>query len=166
MPASAIAAAMKSSTLFRRSLAAGVALIVSGSAALSQTVVDGDTLRLEGKSHRLWGIDAPESAQACADGWPAGQHARNRLQELVRNKYVVCERAGLDQYNRILAVCRVGGVDLGAQLVREGLAWAFVRYSSDYVGDEEQAKAERLGVHGRECLPTWEWRAQQRFAPR
>ena len=47
-------------------------------------------------------------------------------------------------------------------MVREGLAWAFVRYSSDYVGQEGKAKADRLGVHAHGCLPAWEWRTQQR----
>jgi endonuclease YncB( thermonuclease family) len=49
-------------------------------------------------------------------------------------------------------------------MVREGLAWAFVRYSASYAGQEAKAKAERLGVHAHGCLPAWEWRAQQRFA--
>jgi len=47
-------------------------------------------------------------------------------------------------------------------MVREGLAWAFVRYSSDYVGQEAKAKADRLGIHAYDCQPAWEWRAQQR----
>ena len=45
---------------------------------------------------------------------------------------------------------------------RIGLAWAFMRYSSDYVGAERQAKAAKLGVHAHGCEPAWEWRAQQR----
>jgi hypothetical protein len=32
-------------------------------------------------------------------------------------------------------------------MVRLGMAWAFVRYSRDYVEFEERAKAESLGVH-------------------
>lgn len=59
----------------------------------------------------------------------------------------------------------MSGEDLGAILVREGLAWAFVRYSSDYVGQEATAKGERLGVHAHGCQPAWEWRAQKRTKP-
>jgi hypothetical protein len=32
-------------------------------------------------------------------------------------------------------------------MAREGLAWAFVRYSNDHVGQEAKANAARLGVH-------------------
>ena len=39
------------------------------------------------------------------------------------------------------------------------MAWAFVRYSSDYV-QEEQVKADRLGVHAHGCGSAWEWRAE------
>jgi endonuclease YncB( thermonuclease family) len=49
---------------------------------------------------------------------------------------------------------------LGAIMVREGLAWAFVR--KDYVGQEGRAKADRLGVHVHDCTAAWEWRAQQK----
>ena len=45
-------------------------------------------------------------------------------------------------------------------MVREGMAWAFVRYSSDYVDQEAKAKAEQLGVHTHGCQLAWEWRAE------
>ncbi len=131
-------------------------------AAAAQTVTDGDTLRMDGKTYRLWGIDAPESRQVCPDGWPAGRMATTRLQELVTGKYVVCERTGSDQYGRTIAICTVRGEDLGATLVREGMAWAFRRYSDDYVQDEARAKSAGLGVHAHGCIPAWEWRLGQR----
>ena len=54
-------------------LAASLALAAFPAFAESVRVVDGDTLRVDGVSYRLWGIDAPEAHQACADAWPAGQ---------------------------------------------------------------------------------------------
>jgi hypothetical protein len=51
------------------------------------------------------------------------------------------------------------GRDLGAEMVRAGMASAFLRYSTDYIGDEAQAKAAGLGVHGHDCILPWEWRA-------
>lgn len=128
----------------------------------AQTVTDGDTIRLNGSPVRLFGIDAPELKQDCADGWPAGRLAATHLQSLLAGRNVICERRATDRYGRTVAVCRAGGEDLGAIMVRDGYAWAFVRYSSDYVDQEERAKAAGAGVHGHGCVPAWEWRARQR----
>lgn len=68
---------------------------------------------------------------------------------------------GPRQYGRIVAICRPSGEDIGTIMVREGMAWAFVRYSRDYVDQEAKAKAEQLGVHAHGCQSAWEWRAQQ-----
>jgi endonuclease YncB( thermonuclease family) len=125
-------------------------------------VTDGDTLKQGGVTYRLWGIDAPESKQVCPDGWPAGSLATTRLQALITGRTVVCQEKDRDGYGRIVAICRVSAQDLGAIMVREGFAWAFVRYSSDYVSQERQAKAASVGVHAHGCAPAWEWRAKQR----
>ena len=45
-------------------------------------------------------------------------------------------------------------------------AWAFVRYSRDYLDEEREAAAVRAGVHGRVCEPAWRWRAEQRYYDR
>jgi endonuclease YncB( thermonuclease family) len=47
-------------------LATVVALAASPALADSIRVVDGDTLKVDGVTYGLWGIDAPESAQPCA----------------------------------------------------------------------------------------------------
>jgi hypothetical protein len=56
----------------------------------------------------------------------------------------------------------VSGEDLGAILVREGFAWAFTRYSVDYVDQQEEARRANRGVHAHDCVPAWEWRSKQR----
>jgi len=129
--------------------------------ALAQSVTDGDTLRLGGVVYRLWGIDAPEKQQVCQDGWQAGKEAASFLQRLVRNGFD-CEPKTLDRYGRTVALCRVGQEDIGAIMVREGLAWAFERYSRDYVTQQALAKADGLGVHAHGCEPAWEWRLRSR----
>lgn len=144
----------------RRLLAAACALFALPAAA--HTITDGDTLKQGGITYRLWGIDAPEAKQTCPDGWPAGSLATTRLKALTAGRPVVCQEKDRDRYGRIVAICRASGEDLGAVMVREGLAWAFMRYSGEYVGQEEKAKADRLGVHAHGCLPAWEWRAQER----
>lgn len=134
-----------------------IALVLAVPVA-AQTVTDGDTLRFGKERVRLWGIDAPEIHQRCKDRWLAGIEAARKMRELVKGHEVTCENRGHDRYGRMIGLCRADGVDIQAAMVRAGMAWAFVRYSRDYVREEEQAKADRLGIFAHGCEPAWEWR--------
>jgi len=148
-------------------LAIALVLIATSAAAQTATVTDGDTLHLSGTVYRLWGIDAPETHQVCTDGWRAGIEAKLALERLVAGKTVTCENRGADRYGRTISLCRANGEDLQAAMVQLGMAWAFVRYSFDYVDQEARAKAESLGVHAHKCEPPWLWRSDQpRGVPR
>ena len=142
-------------------IAAAALAIFALPAAAQVVTVDGDTLRLNGTTYRLFGIDAAESRQWCGD-YPAGAIATGMLASLIEGREVVCEPKTRDRYNRLVAVCRADGQDLGKAMVRLGAALAFTRYSTMYVADEEAARAEGLGVHGRGCQAPWDYRAQQR----
>lgn len=136
--------------------------ILSGSAR----VIDGDTLEIAGRRVRLEGIDAPETGQMCArsDGsgnWKCGEAAAERLASLIYRRPVSCEDRGEDKYRRMLGVCFVSDVDINALLVREGLAWAFVKYSDTYVREEAEARARRVGLWQAETVPAWEYREQR-----
>ncbi len=61
--------------------------------ALAQTIVDGDTIKLNGTVHRLYGIDAPEMKQDCPDGWPAGRQAFAYLADQIRGRSIECTRS-------------------------------------------------------------------------
>jgi endonuclease YncB( thermonuclease family) len=76
--------------------------------AAAQTVTDGDTLKLNGTTYRLWGIDAPECKQWC-NGYPAGVIATGTLEKLIKSKTVVCEPKATDRYGRTVAICRANG---------------------------------------------------------
>jgi endonuclease YncB( thermonuclease family) len=132
-------------------LAASLALVAYPAFAESVRVVDGDTLKIDGVTYRLWGIDAPESGQPCADGWPAGRAATEHLRALIGDRHVTCEPRTLDRYGRTVALCRA-----------DGHAWAFVQYSRDYVEEEREAAAVRAGIHGHTCEPAWQWRSERR----
>lgn len=137
-----------------------VLLVASGS-ALGQTITDGDTIKLSGTTYRLWGIDAPETKQWCGD-YPAGVQATATLEKLMKGRSITCDDRGHDRYGRTIGLCRADSDDLSAAMVRLGMAWAFVRYSRDYVEQEAKARAGNLGVHAHGCEPAWEWRAQRR----
>ena len=130
--------------------------------AAAQTVTDGDTLKFGRERVRLWGIDAPEIHQTCPDRWLAGIEASRKMRELVKGHELICENRGYDRYGRMIGLCRADGVDIQAAMVRAGMAWAFVKYSSDYVQEEARAKADRLGIHAHGCEPAWAWRAENR----
>jgi endonuclease YncB( thermonuclease family) len=130
--------------------------------ALGQTVTDGDTIKMAGTTYRLWGFDAPETHQTCADGWPAGRIATEYLVHLIHGHTTTCEQRTKDRYGRTVALCRADGVDIEAEMVRNGMAYAFVRYSRDYLSQEEAAHFEGLGLHSHGSEKPWEWRARIR----
>lgn len=157
-------AAVLAGTLMLSSLCSAQALtgreMISGLAR----VLDGDTLEIGAVRVRIFGIDAPEGAQTCEGGqgrWECGKRATAALRRLTAGKQVECKGRDLDAYGRLLAVCHVKGVDVGEAMVRQGLAWAFVRYSDVYSASEKVARAERRGVFAVETSPPWEFRAER-----
>lgn len=136
-------------------LAAGLTLVCP-----APHVHDGDTLTCDHHQVRLWGMDAPEldgsprcrqvATWAC-DGWAMrwGLPARDRLVALTRGE-VRCEEVDVDRYGRMVGRCEAGGQDLGRQLVAEGLARDYTRYSRGrYLPEETRARRSQLGMWSR-----------------
>ena len=105
---------------------------------------------VENTKIRLASIDAPESDQICLDAnrkkWTCGIEARDRLAAFIKNKLIDCVATGSDAYRRTLAICTVAGANLNQWMVQQGWALAFVRYSKDYLPDEEAARAAGRGL--------------------
>jgi endonuclease YncB( thermonuclease family) len=111
--------------------------------------VDGDTLSIGAERVRLFGVDAPEMDQMCdRDGrlWACGAMARDMLADLVAAGRLGCDVVDTDRYGRAVAVCALGEQDVGAQMVRQGGAIAYRRYSERYVNAETAARREGLGI--------------------
>lgn len=51
-----------------------------------------------------------------------------------------------DRYGRMVAVCWTVKTDLSQWMVRQGQAIAYRKYSLDYVADEANAKAAKIGI--------------------
>lgn len=139
---------------------------VNGQISGSARVIDGDTIAIGETKIRMEGIDAPETQQECLDArgrdWACGRTAKFRLERLLAAKQVRCAGNAKDDYGRLIATCFVGDVDINAQMVRDGMAWAFVKYISTYVGQETKARASKRGVFVVVNQPPWEYRAAQR----
>ena len=128
-------------------------------------ISDGDTLTLlvpDGASFkqvkvRLGEIDTPESRQ------PYGQRAKQALSDLAFNQQARVVVQDTDRYGRTVGRVYVGGVDVNAEMVKQGAAWVYRQYLKDQslLALEQQAKAAKRGLWGlpeAERCPPWDWR--------
>ena len=130
-------------------------------------VIDGDTIELGTARVRLFGIDAPESAQSClarGQRWPCGGEATRALAKRIGSRAVMCEERDRDRYGRIVAVCRVEGEDVNAWMAARGWAFAYRKYSTSYVAEEAAARAAQRGIWQGDVVAPWDWRRGERLA--
>ena len=128
-------------------------------------VSDGDSLRSGNLRIRLFGIDAPELKQQCADKngvlWDCGAAAQRQLYGLIgANKDLQCSLRDVDQFGRLVMQCFNGSTDIAAAMVRSGHALAYRHFSDLYVAEEEQAKTSLKGIWSGTFSPPWKWRRQ------
>ncbi len=125
-------------------------------------IVDGDTIWIGETKIRLHGIDAPETKQECnrqdGESYRCGVASTNALRVLVGSDPIRCEGDTYDRYKRLIATCYSGTVDLNAEMVRQGWALAYRKYSKDYVSVEMEAQEAKRGVWAGEFEPPWKWR--------
>jgi len=124
-------------------------------------VVDGDTvvIRLQSGSIRvrLAEIDAPERNQ------PYGTQSAAALADLVLHKTVFIEPISQDRYERMVARLYVGKLDVNAEMIRSGDAWAYDPYllRRDLCGLEAKARLSKNGLWSlakEQRQPPWRWR--------
>ncbi|MEM7744669.1 MAG: thermonuclease family protein [Pseudomonadota bacterium] len=113
-------------------------------------IIDGDTIAIGPAVIRLHGVDAPETGQSCADArdrpYRCGIAALDGLRGLIGSKTVACQAIDRDRYDRLIATCRTGEMDLNAEMVRRGLAIAYRRFSDDYLAEEIEAQNAQRGL--------------------
>ncbi|CAL4867791.1 hypothetical protein MMA231_02058 [Asticcacaulis sp. MM231] len=119
--------------------------VVSGSAY----AVDGDTLVIKHRHVRLFGIDAFEHDQTCGR-FRCGVEATSALRGLIEGQIITCRQQDHDQYGRMVAICKLpSGLDLGAEMVRRGLAVDYRSFTLDYMDEETDARAHKRGAWAR-----------------
>jgi endonuclease YncB( thermonuclease family) len=127
------------------------------------SIIDGDTLEIQGTRIRLWGVDAPESSQLCRGEdslqYRCGAKAANDLDAFIAGRPVSCLPISLDRYGRTVATCLVAGVDLGDWLVRNGLALDWPQYSKrKYDAAQREAEHDGRGVWAGSYVEPWSYR--------
>ena len=134
-------------------------------------VTDGDTIIINDIRIRFTGSDAPESyffgkTQTCLDGkdreWECGNAATQKLKDLINNQTVRCTDEGQDRYGRTLGICYVGAMDLQAEMVKSGMAVAYLRYSDRYEKEQNYAKKVKAGMWAGEFKQPEVWRRENR----
>lgn len=109
---------------------------------------------------RLMGIDAPEMNQAFGDV------ARGHLSDLVFEKSVLVEYAGIAADRSLNGRVLLNGADIGAQMIRDGVAWFDPRNGNllsandraIYQQSEEAARSEKRGLWQQEnAIAPWEF---------
>ena len=124
-------------------------------------IIDGDTIILNGEKMRFSGIDTPELKQTCLKDdreVSCGMTAKRLLAEKIGNATIECTREGKDTYKRTLTECFVNGESLSKFLVQSGYAFAYRKYSTKFVKDEEFAKANKLGMWAMTFQYPWDFR--------
>lgn len=128
-------------------------------------VKDGDTVEIlmDGKPQvvRLSHIDCPEKKQ------PFGNNAKQFASDLCFGKKVKLSTGWKkDRNKRLLAeIILSNGKNLNKELVKNGFAWHYKKYSKDNSYDdlEKQARKLKLGLWN-DKIPTapWEWRKSRK----
>ncbi|WP_269684956.1 thermonuclease family protein [Flavobacterium lacustre] len=146
-----------------------VFLFVSINLSFSQTtykarvvgVKDGDTVVvLDSLNHqttlRLAEVDCPEKSQPF--GTKAKQFTSNQIYRK-EIKYVVTD---IDRYGRSIAMIYYDDNKyLSAELIKNGLAWHYKRYSisEELANFENSARLQKVGLwYDKNPMEPWEWR--------
>ena len=103
-------------------------------------VIDGDNIVIRNVKIRLAGIDAPELDQ------PWGRKARSAMIDICIGHVISARLTGETSYDRLVATCtRSDGVDIGAELIRRGLAIDYTHFSGGkYLHLEPPGVRDRL----------------------
>jgi micrococcal nuclease len=109
-------------------------------------MANGDTLSIlvdeQTRKIRLADIDTPERRQ------PFGTKAKQALADLTFNKSVRVVEVDVDRYGRIVGRVYANGLDVNAELVKQGYAWVYRKYakSPELYRLEDEARNAKRGL--------------------
>ncbi|WP_440614317.1 thermonuclease family protein [Candidatus Pelagibacter sp. HIMB1748] len=133
-------------------------------------VVDGDTIKINSKKIRLYGIDAPEKKQKCkktyltisfmsfTKDYMCGEVSTQKLIKKINKQKLNCNILDVDRYKRLIGECFKRNINLNSWMVSNGYAVAYRKYSKKYVTDEINAKNNKLGIWQGKFEMPWDYR--------
>ena len=116
------------------------------------SIIDGDTIIIEGEKIRFAGIDTPERNKV------GHEFSKKKLKQKIDNNVVVCIREpNLDPWGRTVAECFIGYDSISSYMVKNGYACDYVKYSKKkYAKEQLYAKSKKLGIWNMNFDPKWE----------
>ena len=133
-------------------------------------IVDGDTIKINSKKIRLYGIDAPEKKQKCkktyltisfmsfTKDYMCGEVSTKKLIKKINKQKLNCNILDVDRYKRLIGECFKRNINLNSWMVSNGYAVAYRKYSKKYVSDEINAKNNKLGIWQGKFEMPWDYR--------
>jgi endonuclease YncB( thermonuclease family) len=128
-------------------------------------ITDGDTFKLLTKDSilyriRIANIDCPEKKQ------PFSKRAKQFTSEAIFGKNVKVEILSTDRYGRLIGIVIYNdSLILNNELVKNGMAWHYIKYSDDEDLQklEDEARASKVGLwQDKNAIPPWEWRSNKK----
>ena len=101
-------------------------------------VVDGDTIKINSKKIRLYGIDAPEKKQKCkktyltisfmsfTKDYMCGEVSTQKLIKKINKQKLNCNILDVDRYKRLIGECFKRNINLNSWMVSNGHAVAYL----------------------------------------
>lgn len=127
-------------------------------------IKDGDTIVIldsSFKQHtiRIADIDCPEKNQ------PFGKKAKWFVSDEIYLSSVKVKEKGKDRYGRIIGYVLYKNKNLSEELLKNGLAWHYKKYSKSksFQSLEDRAKKNRVGLwQDNKAVAPWKWRKKRR----
>lgn len=133
-------------------------------------IINGDTLEMHGRYLKIYGVDAPEPNQTCADGkgrsYYCGKEAARWLKSWISGYEIECHVIQQDARGNMIGTCAIGQYDIGAALVNAGWAVANTKTTGIYLPYEQQAQENGRGLWQGQFYKPWDWREIQSKKPK
>jgi endonuclease YncB( thermonuclease family) len=119
-------------------------------------IIDGDTFKIilenQEMTVRIIGVDTPETVHPTQLEEYYGWEASNFLKDLLEGENVTLkfDEDRMDKYGRLLAYVYLGDLFVNAEIIKQGMGYAYIKYPFKYLDNfvryEEEARLNGVGI--------------------